>query len=219
MPATTLDYLPISKKVLLHWGNVETASGSALLLKDGTTRKDFEALKDRLEAIGNSSTAEQNDRQRAQQTRDLAIGALHPLTKQARTTVQGLSSHVAAADALPKVPPIGSDPQKYLAVARDIEEILKTLNATLPTPVAIPIREGEVTAYVTLAEFSAAIDAYEAAADALALSQSAETLGRKTRDGVHKLVKEKVLLYPTAARGRLAVGDPLRDTIPTLTGR
>ena len=71
---------------------------------------------------------------------------------------------------------------------------------------------------VTLAEYSAAVDAFENAVNALETAKAAENLGRKTRDVVQKLVKAKLIAYPVAAKGRLADGDPLRATIPTLTG-
>lgn len=224
MSLTLLEYVPIVDKTLAHWQQVETKTARPLFLKDKTTRADLAAVKDRLQTVHTANLTESNNRQRAQETRDSAVAVLHPLVKQARTTVKGLLERVPGAAALPKSLPTTSDPQKYLQAARDIAEIWTTVNALSPAtnpdlglPLTIPILDGETTVSVTLAQYNAAVAAYATAVDALTAAKTAELLGRKTRDIVHKLVRAKLIAYPTAAKARLAVGDPLRDTIPTVS--
>lgn len=224
MPNSVLDYVPYAVKVIEHWQQVETKLGKSLLLKDKTTLDGFIDLKDRLIAVQSENLTEANNRQRAQETRDDAIMALHPLVKQARTTLKVLVESVPGATALPKLLPASSDPVKYLQAARDCAEIWGTVNALsaaahpeLELPLTIPVREGEDTVQITHAQFVAAINAYTAAVDTLVSARSAEALGRKTRDSLHKIARAKLVAYPLAVKARLADGDPLRATLPTLS--
>ena len=146
--------------------------------------------------------AESNNTQRAQEGRDRASQHLHPLVKQARASLKGLVEDVPGAAALPKLLPANAEPQKYLQAARDIAEIWATVNTAQPEALTIPILDGEATVQVTHAAFRAAVTAYESADST-----------RTTAKAAHG----KLVAYPLAAKGRLADGDPLRATIPTLT--
>ena len=224
MPNSVLDYVPHAVKAIAHWQKVETKTGKSLLLKDKTTLDEFIDLKDRLIAVQSENLTEANDRQRAQETRDDATKALHPLVKQARTTLKALIENVPGAKALPNQLPTGTDPVKYLQAARDIAEIWGRVNALSTTthpelelPLTIPLRQGEDTVQITHANYTAAINAYANAVDTVATTRSAEALGRKTRDSLHKIARAKLVSYPIAAKARLADGDPLRATIPTFS--
>jgi hypothetical protein len=218
MANSLLDYLPLVKKTLIHWQQVETKTGKAFLLRDKTTRADLEALHTRLVALQSQNLTESNDRQRAQETRDGAIQALHPLVKQARTSLKGLTESTPGSAALPELLPSGSDPQKYLQAARDIAEIWATVNAGASEPLTVPVLEGETTVQITQAQFVGATAAYTSAVETLVAARTTEALGKKTRDNLHKTAKAKLLAYSPAAKARLADGDPLRTTIPTLSG-
>jgi hypothetical protein len=225
MPVSILDYVPTMAKTIAHWQLVEAKTGRPLLLRDKTTRTQLTTLKTRLETLQTQNLAESNDRERAQEVRDGAIKILHPLVRQARTSLKGLTERVPGAGALPGLLPGGSDPQRYVQAARDIAEIWGKINALdargnadIGLPLTIPILRGETTVQVSHAEFVAAIDAYQSAVGALVATKSAETLGKRTRDTAQKLAKGMLLAYPAAAKMRLADGDPLRTTIPTFSG-
>ncbi len=225
MSTSILDYAPITEKILAHWLQVETKTGRPLLLKDDTSHAELSTLKSRLSAVDLENIAQENTRQLAQEARDRAVAKLHPLFKQARTSLKGQVARVPGAKAIPALLPTGTDPQKYLQAARDLADLWARVNALDPRknvgvalPVTIPILSGEATLQVSEAQYLAAVDAYALAVQALASARSAEELGKGVRDGLHKQVKAKLLLYPAAAKGVLAAGDPLRATIPTLTG-
>ena len=212
MSTSILDYVPLAEKVLSHWQQVETQNNAPLVLKDKTTLTQFTELKDRLIAVQAENLTQQNARQRAQLARDSAIDALHLLVKQARTSLK--AEDVSAV--LPALLPPGSAPPKYLQAARDIAEVWESVNAS-GTALTIPLRKGEATVQVSHAAFVAAITAYESAVRTLTQTQSAEAVGKKTRDSVHKTAHAKLLAYALAAKARLPEGDPLRDTIPLLS--
>ncbi len=225
MPTSILDYAPITEKFLAHWLQVEAKTGKPLLLKDDTSHAELAALKSRLSTVQLENIAQENTRQIAQEARDHALAKLHPLFKQARTSLKGQVARVPGAKAIPTLLPTGTDPQKYLQAARDLADLWGRVNALDPRknvgvalPLTIPILSGEATLSVSDAQYIAAIDDYALAVQALVMARSAEELGKGVRDGLHKQVKAKLLLYPAAARGVLAEGDPLRATIPTLTG-
>ncbi|WP_309714516.1 hypothetical protein [Armatimonas sp.] len=218
MAVMNLDYIPLMVKVIAHWQQVETKTGRPLLLKDKTTIDGFTDLKDQLKAQQSARITEQNDRQRAQEERDGALKTLHPMVKQARTSLKGLTEDVLGAKALPAFVASGSNPQKYLQAARDIAEVWATVNTAQDTALTIPVLDGQTTIEIGQAQYVAAVDRYAAAVEALTAAQTTETLGKKTRDNLQKSAKVKLVAYPLAAKGRLADGDPLRATIPTLSG-
>ncbi|WP_309712973.1 hypothetical protein [Armatimonas sp.] len=186
-------------------------------MKDKTNLSAMAELRDRLIAVHSDNLTEANNLQRAQETRDAALKTLHPLVKQARTSLKGLVEDVPGAKALPALLPANSEPQKYLQAANDIAEVWAKVNASDAEPVTIPILVGQETVQVTQAAFVAAVVAFSSAVDTLMTARSAEALGRKTRDSLHKIAKAKLIAYPAAAKARLADGDPLRATIPTFS--
>ena len=217
MSTSILDYVPLVTKVIAHWQQIETKTSKSLLLKDKSTIDSLIDLKDRLVEVQAANLTESNNTQRAQEVRDGAIQTLHPLVKQARASLKGLVEDVPGAKALPRLLSATTEPQNYLQAARDIAEIWATANTAQPEALTIPVLDGEATVQVSHTAFLAAVSAYESAVSALTTTKTTEARGRKTRDNLHKTAHAKLVAYPLAAKGRLADGDPLRATIPTLT--
>ena len=217
MATSTLDYVHHIKNAIAHWQQIEAKTNKTLVLKDKTTLSAMTELRDRLIAVQSANLTEANNLQRAQETRDGALKTLHPLFKQARTSLKGLVEDVPGAKALPALLPANSEPQKYLQAANDIAEVWAKVNTSEAQPITIPLLVGQETVQVTQAAFVAAVAAFSSAVDTLMTARSAEALGRKTRDSLHKIAKAKLIAYPTAAKARLADGDPLRATIPTFS--
>ncbi|MBC8116261.1 MAG: hypothetical protein H7062_17880 [Candidatus Saccharimonas sp.] len=212
-----LTYLPVMLQVLLHWQSVNTELGAPpndLKLQGGFTRAMFQALHDALDAALQELIDIENARETASNSRDQKKEALLLRIAQFRGLLRGLLANTIYPGAAPLTPQFSFSEGRFLAAFDDMSSLWARINADttidgFTPPLALP--------GMTFAEFVATLADLRAAYAAVAAAENDEDIGRKRRDAMLPVIRERIIQYRELVAVMFGPDHPLTLSLPALS--
>ena len=210
-------YLPTMAEILAHWLSVNAELGAPpnhLKLQGGFTRADFQAMYDALDAALQELVDFENARETAGNGRDQKKTALMERLSQFRGMLRGLLGHTIYPSAAPLVPQFGLAEGRFLPPFDDMASLWGRIDAD--TTIAGFTPPLALTG-MTRAQFVAALADLRAAFAAVVQAENDEDIGRKRRDAMLPLIRERIVQYRELVAAVLGANHPLTLSLPALS--
>jgi len=211
-------YLPTIDEFLAHWLDVNTELGGTpatdLKLQGGFTRAMFLALRDSLAAALTGLIDLENARETGVTNRDQRKAAILLRLNQFRGMLRGLLPNSIYLDAAPRVPTFGLSEGKFLEPFDDMASLWARIDADATIPGFTPPL---LLAGLTRAQFVAELAALRAAYAAVTTAENDVEIGRKQRDVLLPLARERMVQYRELVAATFGPDHPLTLSLPALS--
>ena len=211
-------YLPMMVEVLAHWDDVNIELGGTpateLKLQGAHTRALFQALHDQLSAIVVGLLDLENARETAGNSRDQKKTAILQKINQFRGMLRGLLPQTIYPGAAPLVPQLGLAESKFLAPLDDMASLWGRIDADTTIAGFTPPL---LLAGVTRATFVTELAGLRTAYAAVATAENDEGIGRKRRDALLPVIRERIVQYRELVAATFGPTHPLTLSLPVMT--
>jgi len=211
-------YLPMMVEVLAHWDDVNIELGGTpateLKLQGAHTRALFQALHDQLSAIVVGLLDLENASETAGNSRDQKKTAILQKINQFRGMLRGLLPQTIYPGAAPLVPQLGLAESKFLAPLDDMASLWGRIDADTTIAGFTPPL---LLAGVPRAAFVTELAGLRTAYGAVATAENDEGIGRRRRDALLPVIRERIVQYRELVAATFGPTHPLTLSLPVMT--